>query len=312
MASLSSCEEHTAMTSTGISSLFKPEQLAPVRSVSLRARLIVEGMIAGLHKSPYHGFSAEFLEYRPYSYGDAVRRIDWRKYAKTDRTVVKLFEDETNLYAHLLVDKSGSMAFGTKGLLSKHEYARTLAASLAWILVRQRDAVGLALFDSSLNTFIPPRSTNVQLKTILAHLQAVEPGGPTGCADSLHEVARMVNKRGLCILVSDFFDDPDRIIDGLRHLRFKRQDVVAFWVADPFELEFARRGSLKLRDLESGEEVVLDGETASHFYREGFAGHRERLVKACRELRVDLEIVSVREPFQKALLRTLEKRGRLY
>ncbi len=288
-----------------------PRHLAPIRNLNLRAKLIVEGMIAGLHRSPYHGFSTEFLEYRPYRAGESTRAIDWRKYARTDRAVVRLFEDETNLYARILVDKSASMRFQSAGALSKYEYARTLAASLAWILIRQRDAVGLVAFDNRVETAIPPRSTNVQLQTILSCLSKIEPGDRTHCGSALDAVARTIRKRGMSIIISDFFDDPEAIIQGLKHLRFKRQDVFVVWMLDPLEMAFDMDAPLRIQDAETGEELRLDGATASEIYARGFERHRKTIEKACKELHIDCEIITTDLPFQKALFRILERRRKL-
>jgi uncharacterized protein (DUF58 family) len=291
--------------------LIRPEHLVAIRNLSLCARLIVEGMIAGQHKSPFHGFSVEFLEYRPYLPGESTKAIDWRKYARTDRAVVRLFEDETNLRAWLMLDTSASMGYSSRRApLSKLEYAKALVASLAWILIRQRDATGLAAFDEAVSTFLPPRSTNVQLKTMLAALDALEPGGRTRCGGAIDALADRIRKRGLCVLLSDLFDDPEQIIRGLRHLRFKRQDVIVLWIMDPLERSGFDYAPLKLRDLETGERLSIDGETASRFLREGVAGHYRILERACRELAVDLDIVATDEPFQKALFRIMEKRKR--
>ena len=293
-------------------SFLRPEHLVPIRSLTLRAKSIVEGLIAGFHRSPYHGFSSEFLEYRPYRYGEPARNIDWRKYAKTEKSVVRLFEDETNLYARILLDKSASMQFCAEGTMSKFDYARTLAASLAWILIRQRDAVGLSIFDETIETSIPPRSTNLQLKTIISNLERIEPGHHTNCGDAVDSIARQVRKRGLCIIISDLFDSSDTIINSLRHLRFKRQDVIVLWVLDPMELNFDKDERLKVRDVETGEELVLDGETAKYFHQRGFGEHRKIIEEACRELSIDCVIMSTKEPFQKALISLLEKRRRLF
>ncbi|MBD3344131.1 MAG: DUF58 domain-containing protein [Chitinivibrionales bacterium] len=290
----------------------KPEHLAPVRSLTLRAKHIVEGMIAGLHKSPYHGFSAEFSEYRPYRPGESTRKIDWRKYAKTDRSVVRLYEDETNLFAHILLDKSGSMALRSHDGFSKFDYARTLAASLAWILIRQRDAAGLAAFDDEIRFFIGPKSTNRQLNTMLGYLQNMTPEKQTGCGFAINHIAQRLHKRGLTVVISDLFDDPDSIIHGLKHLRYKRQDVILFWILDPLELGFSHDGPLKIHDIETGEEVTLDARTAREYFAGGFAEHRARIESACKELAIDCEIISTKQPFQKALLAAMEKRRRLF
>jgi len=290
----------------------KPEQLAPIRNLNLRARLIVEGTIAGLHRSPYHGFSAEFLEYRPYFTGESTRFVDWRALARTDKTFVKLFEDETNLYAHVLIDKSASMGFGGKGRMSKFDYARTLCASLAWILIRQRDAVGLAAFDEKIQTYLPPHATNTQLKNIIVALDAMKPSSETRCGDSINSVAGTLKKRGLSIIVSDLFDDPESIIKGLRHLRFKRQDVILLWIADPLERDFRHDAPLRMRDLEKGDYLDLAPEVAAEYYHQGLASHQSSIESTCRELSIDLEHILTTEPFQKALMRILRKREKLF
>jgi uncharacterized protein (DUF58 family) len=294
------------------SRLLKPEQLASVRSLLLRARLIVEGSIAGIHQSPYHGFSSEFLEYRPYFSGESTKRIDWRKFAKTERTVVRLFEDETNLYARLLLDKSASMNFSSKKGMTKYDYARTLAASIAWILIRQRDAVGLSAFDERESLSIAPRSTSVQLKAIMASLDTLQPSGATRCGAALSRLASTLVKRGLCIVISDLFDDPEAIIKGLRHLRFKKQDVIVLRIADPMEHHFDHPSSLRLRDLETGEEIFLDAAVAGRYFQDGFSEHRTVIERACRDLRIDYEEITTVEPFQKALIRVLDKRRRMF
>ncbi len=289
----------------------KPEQLAPIRSLSLRAKMIVEGIIAGLHRSPYHGFSADFLEYRPYRYGEPARMIDWRKFARSDRTVVRLFEDETNLYARILVDTSASMQFASKDRMSKYDYARTVAASLAWILIRQRDAVGLITFDEKIGLSVPPRSTNVQLKTILNSLEAVEPSNATACGQAINQIAHTLRKRGLSIVISDMLDDPRAIIQGLRHLRFKRQEVIVIWILDPQEMRFQHDSPLRMIDLETNQELLLDAQTAENYHKEGFINHKRQISDACKELAVDFEIVTTDTPFHTAIFRILEKRRRL-
>jgi len=293
-------------------SFLNPEHLAPIRNLSLRAKSIVEGTIAGMHKSPYHGFSAEFLEYRPHLTGEPAARIDWRKYAKTDRFLVRLYEDETNLFATILLDKSGSMKFRYGSAMSKYDYARTLAASLAWILIRQRDAVGLFAFDSAESLHIPPRSTNVQLSTILSQLDALEPSGETQCGQSIDRLAQTLRKRGLCVVMSDLFDEPGEIIRGLRHLRFKRQDVLVIWILDPLEASYVNSGSCEVHDLETGRKLLLDATTAAEYFRGGMTQHRRTIEEACRAMRVDCETIITDEPFAKALIRILQKRKRLF
>ncbi len=292
-------------------SFLKPEHLAPIRSLSLRAKSIVEGTIAGLHKSPYHGFSAEFLEYRSYQSGEDSRKIDWRKFAKTGKSVVRLFEDETNLFATVLIDKSGSMGFSQGSEMSKFEYARTLAASLCWILIRQRDAVGLCAFDSDQSLYLPPKSTNAQLNAILTSLNAMESGKETRCGTCLERMARGMSRRGMCIVISDFFDDPKEIIRGLRHLRFKKQDVLAVWLLDPAEAVFAPGESCEMIDMETETIVKLDKRTAQEYFAVSMASHRKAIETACTDLHISMETIVTDEPFAKALIRILQKRKRL-
>jgi len=287
-----------------------PEHIAPVRNLSLRARLIVEGMIAGLHKSPYHGFSAEFSEYRAYRSGESARAIDWRKYAKTDRSYVRLYEDETNLSAHLLIDKSASMGFASGTNMSKFDYARTLAAAIAWILIRQRDAVGLAAFDEEIISYLPSRSTNIQLKNIMATLDALTCSAPSRCGSVINHLAAGIKKRGMTIILSDFLDDPEEILKGLRHLRFKQQDILCLWLRDPQECAFSDKRSWQLRDSENGQTLTLDGRTAADYLAKGMKEHGELLENGCRELKADFSSVITNEPFVHALMRVLSARGR--
>jgi len=292
-------------------SVLRPEHMLPVRNLSLRAKMIVEGTIAGLHKSPFHGFSSEFLEYRSYQTGEPARKIDWRKYAKSDKSVVRLYEDETNMSAHILLDKSASMGFGS-GSMTKFDYARTLAAAFAWILVRQKDAAGLAAFDEEINCYLSPKSTNLQLKNIISHLETSIAQNKTKCGDAINDIAAMLKKRGLCIVISDFFDDPQTLAKGLRHLRFKRQDILAVAVADPLELNFSGKSDLKLKDLETGETISIDSQTAAQFFNSGFATHHAELKAICRELEIDFEVVTTAQPFHTSLMRLIEKRRRLF
>jgi uncharacterized protein (DUF58 family) len=292
-------------------SVLRPEQMAPIRNLTLRAKMIVEGTIAGLHKSPFHGFSSEFLEYRPYLTGEPARKIDWRKFAKSDKSFVRLYEDETNLAAHIILDKSASMGFGSASM-SKYDYARTLAASFAWILIRQKDAVGLVAFDEEIRGYMSPKSTNLQLKNIISFLESSTAQNQTRCGEVINSAAAMLKKRGLCIVISDFFDDPEQIAMGLRHLRFKRQDILAISVADPLELDFGGKSDFRLKDLETGREVVIDSQTAAEYFNKGFSGHHAVLNNICRELKIDFEVVTTAEPFHKSLMRIIEKRRRLY
>ena len=188
----------------------KPEVLAKLQGLDVKARLVVEGFLTGLHKSPYHGFSVEFAEYRQYMPGDEPKRVDWKVFARSDRYYVKEFEEETNLRAWILLDASSSMGYHSDGI-PKLEYASYLAASLAYLLLKQQDAVGLVLFDQAIRTYIPPRAMTSHLTTILQHLSKTKPGGKTDVSATFHELAEKIKRRGLIIVLSDLMDDPDKV-----------------------------------------------------------------------------------------------------
>lgn len=296
---------------TGTMTVLKPEHFARIRNLHLWARLIVEGMNVGVHRSPYHGFSAEFLEYRPYQRGESTRLIDWRKYAKSDTTVVRLFQDETNLYGYLLLDTSASMRFASAGHVDKHSFARVLCASLAWILIRQHDAVGFAAFDDRARILLRPRSTNVQLRSIIGQIDALEARGSTGSGAAINELAGHVRRRGLTVIVSDLLDDPASIERGLRHLRYKRQDVIVLWVRDPMEQQFEHGGLVRMRDMETNGELELDAAVAARYFNEGMEAHSRRLRELCRSLEVDLVEAGTQEPVEKVLTHVVRKRRRM-
>ncbi|MDR2727507.1 MAG: VWA domain-containing protein, partial [Chitinispirillales bacterium] len=218
---------------------------------------------------------------------------------------------ETNLSAHILIDKSASMGFGSSGM-TKFDYGRTLAAAFAWILIRQKDAVGLAAFDEEISGYLSPKSTNLQLKNIISHLETAAAQNKTMCGYAINDIAAMLKKRGLCVVISDFFDEPESIAKGLRHLRFKRQDILAVAVADPMELNFNGKSDLCLKDLETGEIISIDSQTAAQFFNSGFAAHHAKLKSICRELEIDFEVVTTEQPFHSSLMRVIEKRRRLF
>jgi uncharacterized protein (DUF58 family) len=203
------------------------------------------------------------------------------------------------------------MVYKSKKMLTKFEYARTLAASLAWILIRQRDAVGFAAFDENVKTYLPPRSTNIQLKNILKSLDVITTEAKTCCGAAIDTLAKGLRKRGLCIIISDFLDDPQQIFQGLRHLRYKRQDIILLQVLDPAENTFEQKGDLRLQDLETGQVIRIDGITATDHFKKGLEKHTDQLKRFCKELHIDYEMITTDEPFQKALLRVLEKRRRM-
>ena len=231
--------------------------VAMLNSISMKAKLVVEGYIIGQHRSPYHGFSVEFSEHRSYEPGDEVKHIDWKLYGKTNRLYVKRYEEETNLRAHLILDTSKSMSY-TSNKVSKLDYGSYLLAALSYLMISQQDAAGVVLFDEKIRSFIPPKSTPSHLNTLLNVLDSPEPGNDTKIESVLHQMAERINKRGLVIIISDLLDEPKNILKGLKHFRHKKQEVILFHILDRNELEFEFENRTKFVDMESGEEITTD------------------------------------------------------
>lgn len=288
----------------------KPDVVSRLKNMQLRARLVVEGFVAGLHQSPYHGFSVEFAEHRPYMPGDPLKYVDWKVFAKTDRYYLKEFEEETNLKCYLLLDVSKSMDYGTV-TTTKLQYATYLAAALAFLMIQQRDAVGLVLYDTELRTYLPPRSVGSYLNVLLSHLENLRPSGQTDIGRNLHAVAERIRRRGLVVVLSDFLDDPSKILSGLRHFRHDGHEVLAFHILDPMERSFAFRGDTKFIDLESEEEMPTQPWHIRRDYRRLLQQFVEALKRGCREQRVDYNLLDTSVPYDTALFQYLTKRKRL-
>src|SRR5437763_281692 len=236
-----------------------PSTLDRYGRLSLVARLVVEGFLSGVHKSPYKGFSVEFAEHRQYAPGDEIRHIDWRAFGKTDKYFVKEYEEETNLKAYLLVDASGSMAYrGSKKALSKFEYAQHVAASLAYLMLHQMDAVGLITLDTKVRDLILPKANPKHLLRVLTTLENTAPGGETAMAPLWHELAgHHLKRRGMVFILSDFFDQLDPLMKALQHLRHRNHEVVLLHVLAPEELDFPFKRLTQFRNLESRDQKVL-------------------------------------------------------
>ncbi|MEE9465419.1 MAG: DUF58 domain-containing protein [Candidatus Neomarinimicrobiota bacterium] len=287
-----------------------PEIVSRLDNLSLRARLVVEGFIIGLHRSPYHGFSVEFAEHRAYGPGDEIRHVDWRLYAKTDRYYVKQFEEETNLKSYLLLDQSRSMTFSSHSV-SKLAYAQTLAAALAYLMLKQQDAIGLALFDSQLRHYLPPRAKPSHLDAILGRMSHIQPGPETAIAPVLHQLAESIVKRGLIILISDLFDDPDQIMMGLKHFRHKHHEVIVFHILDPQELEFAFSTRTRFRDLETGAVISTEPWHIQKAYRKRMQDFLGSFRARCRRQNIDHVMITTDRPLDLALSEYLIKRRRV-
>jgi uncharacterized protein (DUF58 family) len=271
---------------------------------------VVEGFITGLHKSPYHGFSVEFAEHRQYMPGDDIRHLDWKVYAKTDRFFVKQFEEETNLKAYLLLDASASMGY-TSHSVTKLQYASYLSAALSYLMLKQRDSVGLVTFDEKIRTLLPPRSVNSYLTVILQELQRTRSHSSTHIAKTLHEMAERIHRRGLIIVFSDLFDDPHAVLSGLKHFRHKKHEVIVFHILDPMERTFNFRQDGLYEDVESGEKLSTQPWHIRGEYRRLLSEFIDIYKRECQAHRIDYVPIDTQEPFDRALLQYLIKRKRI-
>jgi uncharacterized protein (DUF58 family) len=291
-------------------SAIDPTALARFGRLELIARLVVEGVMSGLHKSPFKGFSVEFAEHRQYGPGDEIRHIDWRAFGKTDRYYVKEFEEETNLKAYLVVDSSGSMGYAGR-TVSKFEHARRLAASLAYLMISQRDAVGLVTFDDSVRAMIPPRSAPNHFSVLCKVLEDTRTGGETPLSGILHALAERIRRRGLVIILSDGFDQIDALSNALRHLRHRHHEVLFFHTLAPEEEEFPFRRSSRFRNLERPDhQLRVDPATLRAGYLERFNAFRQTLKERIRAMDADYHMASTGEAIETTLLDYLASRSR--
>jgi uncharacterized protein (DUF58 family) len=291
--------------------LLDPAALARLSGLELRARTIVEGHLSGLHRSPRQGFSVEFAEHREYTPGDDLRYLDWKVYGKRDRYYLKQFEEETNFACHLLVDASESMAYRSHAApLSKWEYASCLAASLAWIILKQQDAVGLVTFDERSRETLRPSGQASHLKQLIGALERTEPSGKSGVATALHELAERIPRRGLVLLVSDLFDDPEEVQSGLRHLGFRGHDVGVLHVIDPQEQDFSFEEPTEFMGLEASGSEAVEPKNLRGAYRAEFDGFLKQTSAACRDLQVSYQLVRTDVAPADALFRFLTGRAK--
>jgi uncharacterized protein (DUF58 family) len=293
----------------------RPEVVQQVQRLDLKARFIVEGFLAGLHQSPFHGFSVEFAEHRKYVPGDDPRAIDWLVFAKTDRFYVRRYQAETNLDCYLLMDLSASMAYPppqqtdfAAGVMSKLDYAICIAASIGYLMIHQQDAVGLVTFDTAIRQFLPARSKRHHLTNILATLANARATGPTRLAEVLHEVADRVRKRSLMVLCSDLLTDPAPVIDALHHLRFRGHDVILIQILDISETTFPFAGRIRFEDLESDRTIPTDALAIRQRYLQALADFIETYREAAGKTQADFVQVNTAMTFDKALVEFLVSR----
>lgn len=285
-----------------------PHALARLAAVPMFARQPVVGTVSGMHASPHRGSSVEFAEYRRYVPGDDLRRLDWRAYGRTDRYYVKEFEADTNLRLCLVVDTSGSMNFAS-GNVSKIEYARRIAGSLAYLAVQQGDAVGLSCIADSIVRSVLPRRTPSHLRGLFDELEAVKPEGDTQLVTRLHELAETTRQRALFVLISDFFVEPDSLQSAFDHLRFCKHDVAVFHLLDPQELGFEFQRPTRFVDMEGGDSMLADPTDVYERYHSALTTYLDAIRKIVTESAVDYHRVSVDQEYEKVLFRFLTGRA---
>lgn len=289
-----------------------PQVLSKLRGLDLIAKLVVEGFMTGLHKSPYHGFSVEFAEHRQYMPGDPMRHVDWKLYGKSDRFFTKIYEEETNLRGYILLDESASMGYASPGRVTKLQYASFLGAALGYMMLLQQDAVGLLTFKDRVHTHIPPRSSRMHLRRLLQAMEQAEATEATEMGSALGELAESIKRRGLILLLSDLMDDPEEVLRTLKHFRYRHHEVVVFHVLDPYEIQFPFRTESGFVDMESGRELLTQPWEIADEYRSRFDAWAGRYERACLENRIDYVQLSTDTSYDVALLRYLEKRRKLH
>jgi uncharacterized protein (DUF58 family) len=297
-------------TETTTTRFLDPELLARIGSLELLARAVVEGFMSGLHRSPYTGFSTEFTEYRQYNPGDDLRYLDWRLLGRTDRYFIKKYRADTNTQCHVLIDTSASMNYAHASSVTKLQYAQFLAASIAYLLNRQQDAVGLVAFSDKVHTHVPARNRTGHMRTIFGTLSMLQPGGETRLAESLHQLAEILTRRGIVVLISDFYDQTDLLKEAFQHLRFKGHDLVAFHVLDQNELDFDFTDPvLLLEDAETQEQMPVLPEVVMNGYRERMKQHVTDMRACAAANHVDYEMLTTKQPLDFALFSFLSRRS---
>ena len=293
-----------------------PAKISRIANLKLVARLVVEGFIAGLHRSPYHGFSVEFAEHREYAKGDDPRSIDWKVWGRTDKYYIKEYEEETNLKACLILDGSASMNYGAAEV-TKLDYARSVAAALGYLMIRQSDSVGLAVGADRMRRYIPPRSSPSHLTVLLKEMARLpypdaKEKTETSIASILHTIAERMTRRGLIVILSDLWEEPLEVIRGLHHLRYRGHEVILFHILDSDEWEFPFTGATTFVDAETGEELPTDATLLRREYIQQAEEWRQYYTRECSAARLDYIPVNTSVPFDHLLMRYLIRRTKMY
>ena len=286
-----------------------PDVISKIENLSLRAKLVVEGFIIGMHKSPYHGFSVEFSEHRPYGYGDEIKFIDWKLWAKTDRFYIKQFEEETNLKCHIVLDKSASMAYASNKI-SKFDYSKTLTAALIYLMIKQQDAVGLTMFDENISSMIKPKSKISHLNSLLKAMHKTKTGGETSISKLLHTLAESISKKGLIILISDLLDDEKEVIKGLRHFKHKGHEVIIFHIIDPKEKNLDFNQNINFLDIETDNSIITDTRQIKDQYNKAFNDFCSFYKNKCSLNKIDYIPITTDKSLDVSIMQYLIKRSK--
>jgi uncharacterized protein (DUF58 family) len=290
-----------------------PRTLARVSALDLRARLIVEGLTAGMHRSPYQGISVEFAQHRPYVQGDDIRYLDWKVFGRNDKYYLKQYIEETNLHLILIVDASESMGFGTvktdSAVWTKYDHATAIAASMAYMAIRQQDSVGLAIFDQTLSRYFKPSNSPAQWKLVVNELQQVPRWNKTSTGKILDSLAEKLHHRSVIVILSDFFDDLESIKTGLRHLRYKKHELMLFQILDPAEIEFPFEDVTMFEGLEEAGRLLTEPRALREGYLEQLREFTDGLKKLCRGMNIDFTRMNSSEPLDVALSTFLANRA---
>src|SRR5215213_4113789 len=286
--------------SPSVETLLDPEAISKAEALGLHARYVVEGYMAGEHKSPYRGFAIEFAQHREYTQGDDVRHLDWKVLGRTDRYYIKQYEQETNYVANILLDASESMKYGS-GKITKFDYAKQIAACLAYLILHQRDAAALGIFDQTMRDYMPRSDSRATIHRLMAKLAAFQATQQTNIATVLHDVANQVRRKGIVIVISDFFDDEQKVLEGIQHLRFGGSEVVCFHVMDPYELEFPFTGLVEFEGLENIPKILTRPAELRKSYLREVQAFQQRLREGCEKNQSHYLLVNTREPLHEVL-----------
>lgn len=286
---------------------FDPVTLSKIATMELRARQVVDGLLSGIHKSPYQGSSIEFLEHKEYSPGSEIKHIDWKVHARSDKYYVKQFEEETNLKCYLFLDVSGSMGYQSTGI-SKYEYASNLVASLAYLLLKQSDLVGLISFRDKVLQYIPPRSRIVHLHALLNALVELKTAGKSNVAAALGEFEGKIGRRSLIIIVSDFFDDVEKVIHQIKRFQSKKNEIILFHILDPYELTFPFESITYFESMEDDRRILADPKSMKEHYLAGINRFIEQIKQSCYENQIEYQLINTSAPLDQVLVNFLAKR----